>query len=181
MKNSAIAPLCTAVASLALLMAGCGERATTTAATALPAAAPAVPKHIYAIKDGLEYGYEQALSDQDRNQGRVAKSLLMFSYLGKKDGAYQVMLKDDNVRTVAECALPCEYAKIYTFVDVTFIKKETIPINPSALLAGVFADAISGQLEQMQGLRDGTVTTFWVDGDKKRLIVADAKTSGVTR
>lgn len=164
-------------------LAACGDQAPTAAAvTVAPAAAPAaVPEHVYAIKDGIEYGYEQALSDQDRTQGRVAKSLLMFSYLGKKGGAYQVMLKEDDVRTVAECALPCEYAKVYTFVDVTFVKKETIPINPSALLAGVFADAITGQLEQMQGLRDGTVTTFWVDGGKKRLIVADAKTSGVTR
>lgn len=167
---------------MAMLLSACGDQATKAAAvTEAPAAAPAAPRHIYAIKDGLEYGYEQALSDQDRTQGRVAKSLLMFSYLGKKGGAYQVMLKEDDVRTVAECALPCEYAKIYTFVDVTFVKKETIPINPSVLLAGVFADAISGRLEQMQGLRDGTVTTFWVDGDKKRLIVADAKTSGVTR
>lgn len=170
------------VACAMVLISGCGEPGGgSNSAVAVAPVPPPAPKHLYAIKDGLEYGYEQALSEQDRNQGRVTKSLLMFSYLGKKGGAYQVMLKDDNVRTVAECALPCEYAKVYTFVDVTFIKKETIPINPSALLAGVFADAISGQLEQMQGLRDGTVTTFWVDGDKKRLIVADAKTSGVTR
>lgn len=167
---------------MTVLLTACGDQAPkATAVAEAPSAAPAVPKHVYAIKDGFEYGYEQALSDQDRSQGRVTKSLLMFSYLGKKGGAYQVMLKEDDVRTVAECALPCEYAKVYTFVDVTFIKKETIPINPSALLAGVFADAITGKLEQMQGLRDGTVTTFWVDGDKKRLIVADVKTSGVTR
>ncbi len=161
----------------AILLTACGDKNTTGVATP----SEHRPKHFYAINDGGEYGYEQAISAQDRNEGRVTKSLVMFRYLGKKGGTYQVMLKEDEVRTVAECSPPCEYAKVYTFVGVNFIKKEILPIGPAALLAGVFADAINGNLDQMRGQRDGVTTTFWVDGDNKKLLVQSADTSGVTK
>ncbi len=164
------------------LLSGCGDKSPESAPpNALAPPAKPMPKHFYAYQDAGEYGYEQAISAQDRNEGRVTKSLLMFRYLGKKAGAYQVMLKEDEVRTVAECSLPCEYAKVYTFVGVNFIKKETLPISPATLLAGVFADAINGNLDQMRGERDGVATTFWVDGEKKKLLVQPAETSGVTK
>jgi hypothetical protein len=168
------------VACLGVLLAGCGDKADATqqTKTAQPIEQQ-LPKHFYALKDGIEYGYEQALSEQDRNEGRAAKSLLMFSYLGRKGDIYQVMLKENNIRTVAECSMPCEYAKVYTFLDTQFLKKDTLRISPQVIVASVLADAMQGNLEQMTGMQSGVKTTFWVDGEKKRLVVADASTSGV--
>ena len=171
-----------AMAAAVFSLSACGDKAAATSAAAnSSASAPPMPKHLYAMKDGKEYGYEQELSEQDRNQGRATTSLLMFSYLGKKDGAYQVMLKDGKFRTVAECSMPCEYAKVYTFAADRFIKKEVMRITPQVIVASVFADAVNGNLDQLFGEQNGTAVTFWVDGEAKRLIVADAKTSGVVR
>ena len=142
---------------------------------------PPKPKHLYSVQDGLEYGYAQALSDQDIKSGTATKSLLMFSYLGKKDGAYQVMLKDGSYRTVVECALPCEVAKVYTFVGDRFLKKEMMPINGAVLVAAPLMDAMAGYLNQLTGMKGTVEMSFWVDGDKKRLVVEDLRTSGVTR
>ena len=174
-----IASILILVTCLGALLTGCGDKVAATQQLNIAPAVPEQPKHFYVIKDGIEYGYEQALSDQDRNQGRAANTLLMFNYLGKKGDAYQVMIRDGEVRTVAECSMPCEYARVYTFLDTKFLKKETMKIGPQVIVAAVFADAMKGNLQQMTGMRDGVKTTFWVDGEGKRLVVADASTSGV--
>lgn len=165
----------------AILFSGCGDKAVSSGAAPAIAAAPAMPQHLYAIKDGQEYGYEQGISESDRQNGQAAVKLMMFSYLGHKGDLYQVMLKNGNVRTVAECAKPCDFAKVYTFVGDRFANKEMLKLTPTAIVSSVFADAMTGQLDQLKGEQNGTAVTFWVDGDAKRLVVADAKTSGVVR
>ena len=45
------------------------------------------------MKDGYEYGYEQAISQDAADSGQVATSLLMFKFVGEKDGNYQVFSK----------------------------------------------------------------------------------------
>lgn len=168
--------------SAGVMVVGCGDQATPSSSVLAAApVAPATPKHLYAIKDGHEYGYEQGISENDRQQGQAAVKLLMFSYLGRKGDTYQVMLKSDSVRTVAECAKPCEFAKVYTFVGDRFMGKEMMKLTPEVIVSAVFFDAMSGQLELMMGEQKGVATTFWVDGNAKQLVVADAKTSGVVR
>lgn len=34
------------------------------------------------MKDGFEYGYEQAVSENDQKKGQAANELLMFKYAG---------------------------------------------------------------------------------------------------
>jgi len=174
------------------LMAGCGDRAGSASSAATPVAAapglvsppdpaPPMPTHFYAIKDGQEYAYEKAISEADKQQGKVAASLMMFSYLGRKGDTYQVMVKVDNVRSIAECTKPCEFAKIYTFIGNQFSNKEILKLAPTAIVTTVFADAMNNQLDPLLGEQKGTPVTFWVDGERKRLVVDDAKISGVTR
>ncbi|WP_426714979.1 hypothetical protein [Chromobacterium violaceum] len=38
--------------------------------------------HDYSMKDGFEYGYEQAVSENDQKKGQAANELLMFKYAG---------------------------------------------------------------------------------------------------
>lgn len=170
-----------AMVVIAVMMGGCGEKSNATAPASEAPGAPVLPKHFYSLKDGKEYGYEQAVSEEARRQGQGTTSLLMFSYLGRKGDAYQVMLKDGNMRTIAECSRPCEFSKVYTFVGDRFIKKETMRVTPEIVVAAVLADAMNGQLDQMLGEQNGVPVTFWVDGETKRLVVANAATSEVKR
>jgi len=91
------------------------------------------------------------------------------------------MVKIDNIRSIAECTKPCEFAKIYTFIGNQFSNKEILKLTPTALLTTAFFDAMNDQLDPLIGEQKGMPVMFWVDGERKRLVVDDAKTSGVTR
>lgn len=158
------------VAALAALTA-CGKNDAGQPAPVVQAA-PAMPAHYYAMKDGLEYGYEEAISEEARKHGQAAVKLMMFSYLGEKAGAYQVMNKDGNVRSVAECSRPCDYAKVYTFMGDRFVDKQILKLTEGALLRFVLADAMRGKLEPLSGDQKGRLVSFWVDGEAKRLVVS---------
>lgn len=163
-----------------MLVVACGDKPAPATVAVIPAPPPP-PAHLYSLQDGSEYGYEAALSDEQRQQGRAASEIKMFSYLGRKGDTYQVMLKADEFRSVAECTKPCDFAKVYTFAGDKFIAKEVMRITPTVIVSAVFEDAMKGRLNQLLGQQKGVATTFWVDGDGKRLIVDDAKTSGVIR
>lgn len=130
---------------------------------------PAIPDHFYAIKDGNEYGYEKAISEEDRKKGQVAADVLMFNYLGEKDGAYQVMLKEGDQRTVAECTAPCEFTKIYTFSGTQFIQKKMMKLTPETILSSVLHDAMNGKLDVLSGMQQDRMVSFWVDGTNQKL------------
>lgn len=162
---------------IALSITGCGEQA----AASAPIAAPAKPAHRYSMKDGLEYGYEVGISEDARKAGQAAASLAMYRYLGRKGDTYQVMLRDGEMRMVFECTKPCDFGKIHTFAGTQYLRKDVLKLTPDAIVAAVVDDAISGQLEQNVGSQNDKAVTYWVDGEKKRLVVADATTSGVVR
>lgn len=159
--------------SVVLVLGGCGKaeespQASPGAVTAAPQMK--LPAHNYSVKDGSEYGYQSKLTEEDVRQGKAAISLRMFSYLGERDGLHQVMLREGNVRLIAECANPCVHARVYRFIDGDFIDREIYAMNPSMLLSQVFDDALAGQLEQLQGMRDGRLVSFWVDTAEKRVV-----------
>lgn len=133
------------------------------------------------MKDGLEYGYVVGLSDDDRRAGKVAPDLAMYRYLGRKGDTYQVMLRDGEVRMVMECTKPCDYGKVHTFVGTRYLRKEVMKLEPVAIVSSVFRDAMNGQLDVNIGRQNDKDVTYWVDGEGKRLVVADASTSGVVR
>lgn len=138
-------------------------------------AEPAKPKQNYVLKEGDQYGYEQALSADDQKRGQVATKVQMYSYLGRRDSTLQVMQRaDKKSRFVAECTLPCEFVKVYSFYGDQFVGKETLRLQPGALLGQVFDDAANGRLDQMFGEQRGQKVTFWVDGAEQRLRVAAA-------
>lgn len=162
------------IASLTVTLFGCSDSAS------VPSVQIAKPTQRYVLKDGDQYGYEQALSQDDQKRGQAATKVQMYSYLGRRDSTIQVMHRaDKKSRFVAECTLPCDFVKVYTFYGDQFVGKETIRLQPGALLGEVFDDAANGRLEQMVGEQRGQKVTFWVDGAERRLRVAAADTATV--
>ncbi len=89
-------------------------------ASEAPASTPAIvdpeppkPIHMYSVQDGNSFGYEQALSKNDTDQGLVSKPLIMFKLLAKTDTQIRlVSFSSSGLPTYVTCSLPCEYAKI---------------------------------------------------------------------
>lgn len=134
-------------------------------ASALPSAqAGPPPAHNYVMQDGLEYGYEGALSELDRQAGRAAIQLLMVRYLGERDGRWQVFHKaSPEVIIVYECGKPCEFATVYQYVNEQHIRTERFRITPATLAASVFDDVHNGRLQQHLYRRNGKLMAGWVD------------------
>ena len=104
-------------------------------------------EHHYAIKDGMEYGYESAISDDDAKAGQVANKVMMMRYAGEKDGKYQVHAKDGAATMVIECDKQCDYIKTMMFVDNQMMQKEMLKGGNGSLASIALSDAINGQLE----------------------------------
>lgn len=158
----------------AMLMAGCGEKVPETQA----AAAPEAPKveHNYSLKDGIEYGYEQAVSQDQQNAGHVASTLMMFKYAGAKNGIHQTyMTSEAGAVTVAECANPCEFIKVMVFVGGQHASTERMRAKDGSIGALVMDDAINGQLEQGFEEENGQKFTLWFD-EKDGVKITQANT-----
>lgn len=125
-------------------------------------AAPVID-HNYSMKDGYEYGYEQAVSADAENAGQVATELLMFKYAGKKDGMHQVYVKNNAYMTsIIECAEPCEFMKIIQHIKgSSTANTQRLRAVPGSVGYGVIEDAINGKLEQFIGEKDGKKYTIW--------------------
>lgn len=126
---------------------------------------PAIPDHHYSIKDGYQYGYEQAISQNDTDAGKLANTLLMFRYSGMKNGKYQVYNTDDtlDVLSVLECEKPCEFVKISTHVSVLDQPKvEHMRLAPGTIAWSVFTDAMNGKLEPVVLEKNGKKSNIWI-------------------
>ena len=144
-------------------LSACGETQTKAEQDVQPAPAPqvAVKEHNYNLKDGLEYGYEPALSDEARKTGKAVEEMLMFKYAGKRDNVYQVYTKEGAMVTVAECTAPCEFAKLYVFYNNKFQTKKHMRLEPGILIGFVIEDAQNGKLEQSYPEIKGKKNSIW--------------------
>ena len=158
---------------VALLMvvavSGCSQEQSSAEAAApaeIVAAAPTID-HYYSLKDGLEYGYEQAVSLDAQNAGQVAGTLMMFKFAGENGGFYQAYNKDTSgAITVAECANPCEFIKVMMFYNGEHVNTERMRATEGTIGWLVMADAINGKLEQYQIDKNGKKYTVWFDEKK---------------
>lgn len=132
---------------------------------------PAAPvkTHNYSLKDGYEYGYEQAISQEERNKGVAANSLMMARFAGQKDGKYQVFTKsrgDSGAIVVAECSNPCEFMKVMSFYQGRHVSTERMRVEPNVIGWMMLEDAINGELQQFVGESEGRKMTVWFDEKK---------------
>ncbi len=154
---------------MAVVVTGCGQEqsAAEAAAPAEIVAATPIIEHHYSLKDGLEYGYEQAVSLDAQNAGQVAGKLMMFKFAGENGGLYQAYSKDaSGAITVAECANPCEFIKVMVFYDGEHINTERMRATEGTIGWHVMADAINGKMEQYQIDKNGKKYTVWFDEKK---------------
>jgi hypothetical protein len=142
-----------AVICLLLGLVGCGDKAGTKSVSSEPASAeptaavvvqPKKAVHYYSVEDGGEYGYEPGVSQDDQHNGTGAKSLIMFRYAGLRDAQYQVYSKYGPVVTALQCENPCEFIKIMTFYNGTFVKKEMLRATEGTIGWLAISDAING-------------------------------------
>lgn len=106
--------------------------------------------HNYTLSKGNGiYGYQQAISESEREQGQATAPLVMIRYLGVIDGRYTFMELDASGSVRYSCKAPCD------FVDATAYSMgyagplQVIPTAPGSILAAVVEDARNGRLKPM--------------------------------
>lgn len=148
---------------LILLLAACGSgESSAPKATSAPAI-PAKPAHYYVLKDGAEYGYEQAISSDDKSKGQSASKVLMFKYLGERSGELQFHARDGDIHSVIQCERPCEFVKQMVFVNERIVRKEHMRANEGSIIWALIQDAMTGQLKKFTKERNGSVQEVWFD------------------
>ncbi|MFM0569130.1 hypothetical protein PQQ88_12455 [Paraburkholderia caledonica] len=109
---------------------------------------PLPPAHNYALEQDGEYGYQPAVSDEERNRGVTTKPLIMVRYRGEKKGMYVLEETDESGAVFRmECQELCQYVKTRVIVGGQVLKTATVPNAPESLMHAVFEDAVNGQLQ----------------------------------
>ena len=104
------------------------------------------PPHNYSMVQDREYGYERALSENDKNSGLAAASLVMVRFLGESNGTYSAQMSDGNSKLIFSCSDACEFIKSKTYYAGSLIKTETVRSVDGSILHAVMQDAMTGQL-----------------------------------
>ena len=110
--------------------------------TASPAPAVAANSpHRYDLKDGDKYAYIAAVSEEQRKAGQAAGNVVMFRYLGFRDGSHTVAQLDrrDGIIAKSMCSQPCVIIKNDDGSRTAF--------SADSVIGSVFADAFAGNLE----------------------------------
>ena len=153
---------------IAGLLSSCGDQSAAQNEKQPSQAAEIAPQvaqidHYYSMKDGFEYGYEAAISQDAAAAGQVAAKLMMFKYAGNKEGKYQVYSKEGATALVAECGNPCDYIKIMTFFQGEHVNTDRLRATEGNIATMVIMDAINGKMEQFIAEKNGKKATVWFD------------------
>lgn len=153
--------------ALSAALAACGDSPSPAPApdpepTVIPVVPP-TPVHRYALQEGLEYGYEKAVSTAEANQGRAASQLVMVKFLGEHNGVLQFHTRSGDFHVIYECARPCEFIKERVFHESRVLRTERYRVTPQSVAAALVADANEGQLKTWRGEHKGKLSELWVD------------------
>jgi hypothetical protein len=133
----------TVVAATACLMiSACSE--TTPGSETTETEKAEVPAPNFKGKEGTNYIYVAAVSEDDKAAGKATGDVVMIRYMGEKDGMHTVELVDDDESALvsAECANPCQFVKMRAGPKV-----ERVEFSPDSLVGAAFEDAFAGHLE----------------------------------
>jgi len=115
------------------------------------------PQHNYVVNTGDTYGYQQHVSDEDKAKGVTFKPLRMMTYVGKRNGSYQIIDANGVYIVVLECSDPCKTFKTMAFRDNgVHVQTVYIQTTPGSLAARVFEDAMNGFLEPFNASEAGS-------------------------
>jgi len=153
-----------AFAVLVAGLAGCGSnqddnRSPGSSAPVVEASSPvngsasaedSAPKktHLYSVEDNGEYGYEAALTEEDRNKGMVAGQMTMARLLEHSGDFWRFYLHRGSVGNVITCKEPCEFAKSFPLVNGYGAGEPQMSrVAEGTILWSVIQDAKNDQLE----------------------------------
>ncbi len=111
-----------------------------------PPAPPPRPAHNFTIEQDGEYGYEPAVSDDDRKAGTAVKPMIMVRYLGTKEHLTRFAVVDAGVRTVFTCNDACDIVKSTVYLQGEQVRQETMRVAPGSIIGAVVDDIENGQL-----------------------------------
>lgn len=119
----------------------------------------------YVLREDTAYGYEPALTDDDRRQGVAAKDLVMFRYAGERAGVHQVISGTRDVTLVFMCSMPCDYVTLRAYARGELAQTSRLAAQPDMLARQALEDAAAGHLERHSTLLKGKRVWMWF-GDK---------------
>jgi hypothetical protein len=102
---------------------------------------PPMPRHNYDERDGSNYFYVAAVSEEDRNKGLAAGNVIVFQYLGLDDDSKHVLASidtDGSIINRSRCASPCR------IIQRDYGKP--IAYSPRSIIGAAFEDAFRGKL-----------------------------------
>jgi hypothetical protein len=118
--------------------------ATPTAATP---ATPAAPAHAWTFHQNGVYGYESAISDNDRAAGVLAKPMTLVMYGGKTGDKYSFTQRvQPGFNRMMSCTEPCAQMVVETYGGGT-IDQQVIAVADGSILSEILNDARNGQLQ----------------------------------
>jgi hypothetical protein len=121
---------------------------------------PASPDHYYSYVDGTEYGYQPALSEEDRQTGKIGAELVMFRYHGIRNGRIQLGTNlGGGISQVVDCTEPCDTVRIRLFSGWREIKRDYLALTPGMIVGMAMSDARRGKMK-LHLNRDGKYVFF---------------------
>jgi hypothetical protein len=99
----------------------------------------------YESREGNSYLYVAAVSEEERKRGKSAGDVVIFQYLGMRDGVHRLASLDDAGARIAlsECASPCKVIKRTMRSGAV----DRLGFNPESIIGSAFLDAINGHLK----------------------------------
>jgi hypothetical protein len=120
------------------------------AAATVPEPVAPVVTHNWSYHDDGEsqYGYEQALSEDDRRAGKAVEPMVMVRYVGQIDGQYRLeVIEGPSNKTIITCKDNCEVVKTTSSFNGYLGRSETLRVAPSSIISAVLQDMFAGQLD----------------------------------
>lgn len=109
------------------------------AADAASDALSAPPEHNWISYQNGEYAYTVSISENEKKAGQAAEKVIMYRYLGFRNGAYTLFMPADGA--IATCQNPCTVITIGSGTGA-----EHFAYSPESVIGAAFQDAINGQL-----------------------------------
>jgi len=137
---------------------------------------PPLP-HAYSVQRDDSYGYEAAISEDDRKNGIAAKPMMFIQYLGERDVAMQVRsLTGDGSVVIYDCDGDCKYYRVRGIVDGQLVADETMALADGSIAAEIFYDAEAGALQQHVLKKGKKAFQYWYGKDNQLHLypIADA-------
>ena len=125
--------------ALFLTLNACGSEQKSDSPEAEASTPPPAPKPNFTEREGDKFYYSSALSEDDKNAGKAAGEVVVFRYLGNKDGVYALASNGLTFR----CKNPCTIIK----GSGPYGAEQNMQYSSDSIIGSAFHDAFNGFME----------------------------------